>query len=136
MLAPNIFKRGSINISPIIVIEIIIIQSKVKAFPNIFSASSFLCCPNLIDIIEAEPIPINILKAINTVIIGNVKPTPVIAKDPTSFICPIYILSIILYKALTIIPIMAGAENFNNNFFTLSSPNCFCLSILFLQSII
>ena len=49
-------------------------------------------------------------------------PTPVNAREPTSGIRPINILSTILYKALTIIPIIAGIEYFNNNYPIDSSP--------------
>ena len=55
-------------------------------------------------------------------IIGIVIPTPVNASEPTSGIRPINILSTILYKALTNIPIIAGIEYFNKSFPIDSSP--------------
>ena len=58
-------------------------------------------------------------------IIGIVIPTPVNAREPTSGIRPINILSTILYKAFTIIPMMAGTEYCNNSFPIGASPRCF-----------
>jgi hypothetical protein len=71
-------------------------------------------------------------KAININIIGKPIATP--AKAAVLTPLPIKILSTMLYKAFTNMPIMAGIENLTNNFNTFSSPNCFDLSKLLLPS--
>ena len=48
-LAPKILSNGSIKIRPEILSVIEIMNNNTRAFPKIFSASSFLPSPNLID---------------------------------------------------------------------------------------
>ena len=112
-------------------IKALIIKIKLNALPRCFSASSCLCSPSFNDIRALVPIPTNIPKARMIVIIGIVIPTPVNANPPTSGMFPIYMRSTILYNVVTIIPIIAGTENCNNNFETFSSPRTFCLFISF-----
>lgn len=49
-------------------------------------------------------------------------PTPVKAAEPTSGICPIYIRSTMLYKALTTCDVIAGTAKINNKCPTGSFP--------------
>ncbi|MPM83454.1 hypothetical protein SDC9_130518 [bioreactor metagenome] len=73
------------NINPAIVSKAAMIIILTRALPNISSASSFLFCPNLIDISELAPIPINMEKAILITIMGKPILTPAIPKGPTPF---------------------------------------------------
>ncbi|CDB14412.1 unknown [Clostridium sp. CAG:221] len=98
---------------------------KVKAFPRSFSAVGLFPFPKFRDMLAVAPIPISIPKAKIIVIIGIVIPTPVIAREPIFGILPINILSTILYRAFTTIPMMAGIEYCNNNFPIGASPRCF-----------
>jgi len=92
--------------------------------------------PRFNEIFAVDPIPISIPKAKRIDIIGIVIPTPVNASEPTSGIRPINILSTILYKALTNIPIIAGIEYFNKSFPIDSSPKWFWCPIIFFLLII
>jgi len=56
----------------------------------------------------APPVPINVQNAIKRFINGKLIANPEIARGPTP--CPINTLSIILYREVSVIPIIAGME--------------------------
>ena len=70
--------------------------SIVVQLPKIFSAFSLSPLPILIDARGAPPILTRAAKAEIHTITGIATPTPVKADGPIFFICPMYILSIIL----------------------------------------
>ncbi len=107
----------------------VIISIKTKEFPRICSASSLLSSPSLMEVRAAPPIPTSIEKAIIMVIKGKVTPRPAKASSPTPL--PTNILSIILYKAFTSIPTIAGIEYLSNNMPTLSFLSSSCRFICF-----
>ena len=109
-LAPNKFKIGVLKTRPRTVNAKAIMVDKVILFPIKRSAFSRSPCPNLIEILAVLPTPTNIPQARIMVVIGSVMPTPVMASEPTSGIFPMKIRSTTLYRALTIIPTIAGIE--------------------------
>ena len=70
--------------------------------PKIFSAAPLSFFPIIIEALGAPPIDTNAAKADIAIITGIVTPTPVKASEPILGICPIYILSTILYKTFII----------------------------------
>lgn len=55
----------------------------VNAFPSIFSAFSMLFSPNVMEIRDEAPAPINIPKAMSNIMNGNVSANPEMANAPT-----------------------------------------------------
>ena len=85
-----------------------------KQFPRIFSAPSLSFFPIKILALGAPPIPIRAAKADTIIIIGKQTPSPVNAAAPSPGMCPIYILSTILYSALTTCEMIDGTASTNN----------------------
>ena len=96
--------------------------SAVVQLPRIFSASSFLPFPSMMDALGAPPILTRAAKAEMAMMIGNVTPTPVRALAPTPGRWPMYIRSTMLYKTLMIWAVMAGTASLNSSLPTLPEP--------------
>ena len=94
----------------------------VVQLPRIFSASSFLPLPSMMDALGAPPMLTRAAKAEMAMMTGKVTPTPVRALAPTPGRWPMYIRSTMLYNTLIIWAVMAGIARLNSNFPTLPEP--------------
>ena len=99
------------------------ISKSEKELPKIFSAVFKSSFPKYIDARGAPPIAASAANAEIIIIKGIATPTPVKARLPILSICPMYILSIRLYKTFTICAKIAGTESSNKSFFTGIVPN-------------
>ncbi len=73
---------------------------RVAQLPMIFSAVFLSPFPRLIPQRGVPPEPANAANAVTRVRMGKHIPSPVSALEPEPGMCPIYILSITLYKRL------------------------------------
>ena len=94
----------------------------VVQLPRMFSASSFLPFPSMMDALGAPPMLTRAAKAEMAMMTGNVTPTPVRALAPTPGRWPMYMRSTMLYKTLMIWAVMAGTASLNSSRPTLPEP--------------
>ena len=87
-LAPKAHKMGSWKIWNTAVSATESASSAVKQLPIISSARSLWWAPMAMEALGAPPMAIKELKALISVMMGKVMPTPVRAAVPISGICP------------------------------------------------
>ena len=110
-LAPNISRMRRPKIRKKAVRTTATVIRAVVQLPRMFSASSFLPLPSIMDALGAPPMLTRAAKAEIAMITGKVTPTPVSAWAPSPGRWPIYIRSTILYRTLMIWAVMAGRAN-------------------------
>lgn len=133
LLAPNIisicFPKTRTTAVSMTAVKI----SRVKQFPSIFSASWSFFLPIIIAARGAPPIPARAANAVMATTTGIATPTPVSASAPAPSMCPMNILSTMLYRTFTICAVIAGRASLNSSPLT-GAVASFCSSLFIIYT--